>query len=66
MWAGSEWLTFADSEVFITKAVKGAWQALDKDFVGQVRLRQPYNVVGRRLSPLISFTSKPLSEDLSG
>ncbi|OBX62755.1 hypothetical protein A9Z63_06785 [Moraxella lacunata] len=60
----SEWLTFADSEAFITRAVKGTWQALDKDFVGQVRLRQPYDGAGRTLSPLLSFASKPLSEQV--
>lgn len=60
----SEWLTFADSEAFIAKAVKGTWQTLDKDFVGQVRLRQPYDGAGRTLLPLLFFASKPLSEQV--
>lgn len=60
----SEWLTFADGDEFIKKAVKATWQVLDKNFVGQVRLQKPHDKVRPTTLPLISFASAPLSEQI--
>lgn len=59
----SEWLTFADADEFIIKAVKGAWQDIDGDFQGVVKMRSLQDEFEGRL-PLLSYASKPLAEQI--
>lgn len=58
------WLTFADGDEFIKKAVRGTWQTLDTHFTGQVRLREPDDKSTQMRLPLLSFPSLPLSEQI--
>lgn len=60
----SEWLTFANADEFIKKSVKGAWLDVDKDFVGSVIFRLPYGWSYHHKLPVLSFDSRPLSEQI--
>lgn len=60
----SEWLTFANAGEFIKKAVKGAWLSVDKDFTGLVKRQLPHDWSYHHKLPVLSFDSRPLSEQI--
>ena len=57
----TRWLTFADSDVFIQKAIKGTWQKFDPKFTGQVKLTNHATQLGL---PIVSYPSRPLANQI--
>lgn len=57
----TRWLTFAESDVFIQKAIKGTWKQFDPQFSGQVKLIKSSQLLGL---PLISYPSRPLAQQI--
>lgn len=56
----SHWLSVADGDELVKKAILGTWQSLDPDFDGQIRLEQTH-VYGL---PIVSYPSRPLSAQI--